>query len=52
MVGAGFWLLMGIFRARYHFWIDTQAGIRKIFFDKTVDISEIRQFVRKAHLRF
>ena len=52
MVGAGFWLLIGIFRARYHLWIDTESGIRKIFFEKAVDIEEIQQFIRRAHLNF
>ncbi|MGD0887021.1 MAG: hypothetical protein ABSA46_19435 [Thermodesulfovibrionales bacterium] len=52
MIGAGIWLLMGIFRARYHLWIYTETGIRKIVFDKTVDIGEIRQFIRKAQVNF
>jgi hypothetical protein len=52
MIGVGFWLLMGIFRARYHLWIDTEGGIRKIFFEKAVDIQEIQQFIKKAHLNF
>lgn len=52
MVGIGAWLLIGIFRARYHLWIDTENGTHKIFFDKTVDIQEIRQFIRQAHLNF
>ncbi len=52
MVGTGFWLLMGIFRARYHLWIDTEEGIRRIFFGKKVDIAEIRQLMRRAHLNF
>ena len=52
MVGAGFWFLLGIFRAKYHLWIETENGICKIFFDKKADIKEIQQFIRQAHLYF
>ena len=52
MIGAGFWLLIGIFRARYHLSIDTENGIYKIFFDKKKDIKEIQQFIRQAQLHF
>jgi len=52
MIGTGFWLLIGIFRARYHLYIDTENGIYKIFFDKKKDIKEIQQFIRQAHLNF
>jgi hypothetical protein len=52
MVGAGFWLLMGIFSARYHLLIDSEGGVRKIFFDKSADITDIRQFIRRAHLDY
>jgi len=52
MVGAGFWLLLGIFRAKYHLWIETETGLYKIFFDKKADIKEIQQFIRQAQLHF
>ncbi len=52
MSGAGLWLLIGIFKARYHLMIDSENGMHKIFFDKTVDIEEIRLFIRKAQLEF
>lgn len=52
MAGVGFWLLVGILRARYHLRIDTENRIYKIFFDKEVDIEEIQQFIRQAHMNF
>ncbi len=52
MTGVGFWLLRGIFKARYHLMIHSEEGISKIFFDKTADIGEIRLFIRKAQLKF
>ncbi|HAM50124.1 MAG TPA: hypothetical protein DCP92_05315 [Nitrospiraceae bacterium] len=52
MIGIGFWLLIGIFRARYHLLIATEQGLRKIFFEQSIDIKEIQQFIRKAHLNF
>ncbi len=52
MAGIGFWLLLGIFRARYHLCIDTDNGVRRIFFDKTAEVTEIRQFIRMANQKF
>ncbi len=52
MTGAGLWLLIGIFSARYHLRIDSEEGIRKIFFDKKANVGEIRQFIRRAQLNF
>jgi len=52
MVGIGLWLLSGIFRARYLFLIDTEKGIQKIFFEKSADINEVQQFIRRAQLNF
>ena len=52
MAGTGLWLLSGIFRAKYLFLIDTEKGIRKLFFENSGDINEIQQFIRKAHLNF
>ncbi len=52
VIGAGLWLLIGVFRARYHLAIHTPRGIQKIFFEKKTGIREIRQFVADARLRF
>lgn len=52
MTGTGFWLLRGIFRARYHLCIDTNNGVHKIFFDKAAEVTEIRQFLRLANQKF
>jgi hypothetical protein len=52
ITGAGFWLLAGIFRARYHLSIETEKETRLIFFEKATDVSEIRQFIRKARIDF
>lgn len=52
MIGLGFWLLMRVFRARYHFVVDTEEGERKIFFEKAADVREIQQLVRRARLSF
>jgi hypothetical protein len=52
MVGTGLWFLKGIFSGKYFFLIDTENGIRKIFFEKSADINEIQQFIKKAYLKF
>ncbi len=52
MVGTGLWLLRGVFHARYLFLIDTENGIRKIFFEESADINEIQLFIRRAQLHF
>ncbi len=49
MVGIGMWLLIGVFRGRYNLLINTQCGIRKIFFGESADIKEIIRFVKKAN---
>ncbi len=48
MVGVGAWLLIGVFRGRYNFLIKTEKGMRKIFFDESADIREIRDLVIRA----
>jgi hypothetical protein len=48
MVGVGAWLLIGVFRGRYNFLIETKKGIQKIFFDESTDIREIRDFIIRA----
>ena len=52
MTGIGFWLLVGIFRARYNLCIETDNGTHRIFFDKTTELMEIRQFISRANQRF
>ncbi len=47
-VGFGLWLILGVFRGRYNFVINTSTGIRKIFFTDTADIREIRSFIERA----
>ncbi len=48
MVGAGLWLIIGVFRGRYNLLIDTSGGKRKIFFSESADIREIQHFVARA----
>ncbi len=52
MIGAGIWCLAGVFQSRYQFHIETERGICKLFFGKSADIGEIRQFVRKARMDY
>lgn len=52
MTGIGFWLLLGIFRARYTLCIDTDSAVRGVVFAKTAKAMEIRQFLRRANLKF
>jgi hypothetical protein len=52
VTGIGLWLLMGVFQETYHFLIDTEKGTEKIRFDKSTDIREIHNFVRRAKLKF
>jgi hypothetical protein len=49
-VGAGLWLLIGVFRGRYNLLINTGRGICKIFFAESTDIREIQRFVGRANL--
>ncbi len=52
MVGIGLWLLIGVFRGRYNFLVKTEKGTRKIFFEESADIRDIRQFVMRAMHEF
>jgi hypothetical protein len=49
MVGAGLWLLIGVFRGRYNLLLDTEKGTRKIFFAASADICEIQRFIERAN---
>ncbi len=50
--GIGLWLLVRVFRSRYHLIVETSKRERKIFFEKTADIQDIKQFVQKAKIDF
>ena len=52
VIGLGIWLLMRVFRARYHFVVDTGGGERKIFFERSADVRDIQQLVRRARIAF
>ncbi len=52
MIGAGIWCLAGVFQSRYQFHIETERGIYKLFFGKSADVEEIRQFIRKARMNY
>ncbi len=52
MVGAGLWLVMGVFRGKYIFSIQTDGGTRKIFFEERTDIRDIRSFIERAKHEF
>lgn len=52
MVGIGFSLLIKVIRTRYHLAVETEGGIRKLFFDRKMKVGEIQQFIRKAQFYF
>jgi hypothetical protein len=52
LIGAGLWLLKGIFQARYQLLIDAADGPRKVPFAKSMDLQQIRQFIRRAQMFF
>jgi hypothetical protein len=49
MTGAGLWLLIGVFQGRYNLLINTNRGIRKIFFAESTDIRDILRFIGRAN---
>ncbi len=49
MVGAGLWLVMGVFRGHYLISIQTGQGTRKVFFEEKTDIRDIRSFIQRAN---
>jgi hypothetical protein len=49
MVGAGLWLLIGVFRGRYNLQISTTQGSRKIFFGGATDINDILRVIGRAN---
>ena len=52
LIGAGVWLLSSVFRARYRLLIETEGGLHKISFAKSMSLQEIRQFIRRAQMFF
>ncbi len=48
-VGAGLWLLIGVFRGRFTLSINTGTATRKVFFSESADIREIRDFIGRAN---
>jgi hypothetical protein len=52
LIGIGLWLLIAIFRAQYQLLIDTTDGVRKVAFAKSMDLQQIRQFLRRAQMFF
>ncbi len=52
MVGVGLWLLVGVFKGKYILLVDTEAGTRRICFDKSTGIGEIQCFMEKAREEF
>ncbi len=52
IIGLGLWSLIGVFRAKYHLLITTESGTRRLFFEKSSDKREIRQFIRRACQEF
>ncbi len=52
VTGIGLWLLVRVFRSRYHLVIETGNREFKIFFEKTTDIQDIKQFVQRAKTDF
>ena len=49
MVAWGLWLIIGVFRGRYNFLIETDGGRKKIFFSEAADIGEIARFAARAN---
>ncbi len=52
MLGTGLFLLVGVFRAKYHLLVETGHGITRIFFEKPAGRDEICQFLSKAGTEF
>ncbi|MDA8162479.1 MAG: hypothetical protein M0022_06185 [Desulfobacteraceae bacterium] len=52
MFGIGIWCLLKIFGASYYLLIETESGAKKIFFEKSMELQDIKQFIRKVHWSF
>ncbi len=49
MVGAGLWLILGVFRGCYSITITMDGGIRQLFFPESTGIAEILRFIERAN---
>jgi hypothetical protein len=49
LVGAGLWLIMGVFRGRYTMEITTEEGQKKFHFEESAKIVEINRFLQRAN---
>lgn len=52
MIVSGIWSLVVVFRASYHLLIETEDGVKKIFFEKATTLPDIQHFIRRAGWRF
>ncbi|MGC2424594.1 MAG: hypothetical protein WA666_09600 [Nitrospirota bacterium] len=52
MIVSGVWSLVVVFRASYHMLIETEDGVKKIFFEKATTLPDIQHFIRRAGWRF
>lgn len=52
MIASGVWSLVVVFRASYHLLIETEDGVKKIFFEKATTLPDIQHFIRRAGWRF
>ena len=52
MIVSGIWSLVIVFRASYHLLIETEDGVKKIFFEKATTLPDIQHFIRRAGWRF
>ena len=52
MIVSGVWSLAKVFRASYDLLIETEAGLTKVFFEKSTKLEDIQQFVRRVCWRF
>ncbi len=49
LVGAGLWLILGVFRGCYTIMITTDAGTRTLSFPESAKIAEILRFIGRAN---
>jgi hypothetical protein len=52
MVGVGLWSLIGVFKASYYLAVETENGVKKLSFEKSTDLRDIRLFIRKVNWSF
>ncbi len=49
MVGAGLWLILGVFRGSYAMTITMDGGVRTLCFSESADIVDILRFIGRAN---